>query len=351
MDIQEEIKSLCEQILGEPRRDFPGSGGWFEYNCPSCADENFGTPDEKYNLAVNYEIGSENGMFMHCWKCGFAGPLSRLFKVYGTADQYSKYKKLIADFKESHLYEIQSGSITVNEDFYEKKEVKLPNGISDVFDGSESANMALDYLHKRGVDDYLIRKHNIMYVGNIFGNPYRNMVVIPSYDTFGELNYFSGRDFTGKTEYNKKNYDTPKTEIVFNEYLINWYEPVTLVEGPFDHIVTPNSIPLLGKHISPEYLAYRTITEKAKHTVNIMLDSDAIENAYSNYITLNNSSLMGRVRLVRCPDGYDPSDVYRVYGKKGMLNLLSTASKMSDYSIAVLSSKTKTKKYGKRAYN
>ena len=37
MEAFEEIKDIVETVLGEPRRDFPGSGGWYEYNCPNCA--------------------------------------------------------------------------------------------------------------------------------------------------------------------------------------------------------------------------------------------------------------------------------------------------------------------------
>ena len=54
METFEEIKNIVETVLGEPKRSYSGSGGWYEYNCPSCADENCGAPDGKYNLALNY---------------------------------------------------------------------------------------------------------------------------------------------------------------------------------------------------------------------------------------------------------------------------------------------------------
>ena len=333
MEIQENIKEVFDEVLGVPRRDNAGSGGWYEYNCPSCAEENCGTPDGKYNLAVNYEIGSDNGMYMHCWRCGFGGALSKLMRIYGTPELYRKYKDLVKEFREAHLYEIESGKIVISDDMAEKEELKLPQNTFTVFEDNQSAKQALQYLHDRGVDDFIIKKHSIKYVGNDWGNGYRNMVIIPSYDAFGNLNYYAGRDFTGKDKWNKKNPDVPKTEIVFNEELINWYEPVTLVEGPFDHIVTPNSIPLLGKTIDDTYLVYKTLMEKAKHTVNIMLDSDAINSAIKNYNILNTSELRDRVRIIYCPDGYDPSLVHQHFGRKGILNLLSSATKLSDYTL------------------
>ena len=40
-------------------------------------------------------------------------------------------------------------------------------------------------------------------------------------------------------------------DIIFNEFYINWDLPVYLVEGVFDSLRIPNSIPLLGKGVSP----------------------------------------------------------------------------------------------------
>lgn len=345
MEAQDEIRDLFEKVLDEPRREYAGSGGWYEYNCPACTDDNCGTPDGKYNLAVNYEIGSDNGMFAHCWKCGFAGSLSKVLRIYGTPEMYTEYKKIVKDFKEAHLYEIKSGELTINDDPIEKDELKLPEDCESVYDKTEDGEKALAYLYERGLDDFIIKKYNFRYVGNKWGNAYRNMVILPSYDAFGNLNYYSGRDYTGKPVYNKKNPDIPKTEIVFNEEKINWYEPVTLVEGPFDHVAVPNSIPLLGKSLDETYLVYKTLMQKAKHTVNIMLDADAYETAKKNYCLLNTGALQDRVRMIKCPDGYDPSDVFKKWGRKGILSLLSSAKKLDDYTVSLFTSKTIRKKY------
>lgn len=333
MDIEDKIKELVEEVLGSPKREYAGSGTWFEFDCPNCAAENCGTPDGKHNLAVNVSV---NEAYYHCWRCEIAGRLSNLFKRYGTPALYKRYKDLISEYKSSHLYEIGTGDVVISDDPDKEEKIILPDKCFSVFDGTQDGNKALAYLHQRGVDDFLIKKHGIRYVGNIYGNGYRNMVIIPSYNLFGDLNYFSGRDFTGKKDFNKKNPHIKKTEIVFNEGLINWYEPITLVEGPFDHIVTPNSIPLLGKTIDETYLIYKVLNRNAKSTVNLMLDSDARVNALKNYKKLNSNELFGRVRVIDCPDGYDPSDIYKDFGKHGMLKLISSAHKLDDYVLSSL---------------
>ena len=328
MEIYEKLQNIVESILGSPRREYPGGGGWFEYNCPHCTEENFGEPDNKYNLAVNYEEG-----YCHCWRCFYSTKISKVVKQYGSAENFNEYKNEVSRIKEAFYYQIQAGEFIIHDDPVELEPLTLPN-CNDPHDGTNDGNKALSYLYGRGVDDYIIEKHNIKYVGNEWNSAYRNMIIIPSYDEFGDLNYFTGRDFTGKKNFNKKNPDIAKTEIIFDIGMVNWYEPITIVEGPFDHIVVPNSIPLLGKAMKAEDMIYHTLCHKAKHNINIMLDADAESSALKLYQLLNNGVMFDRIRVVKCPDKMDPSDVYKVYGRKGILALLSNARKVDDLTLA-----------------
>lgn len=331
VETYDEIKDIVEEVLGEPRRDYAGSGGWYEYNCPNCADENCGVQDGKYNLALNYE----HGAYCHCWRCGWSGKISRLLKTYGTRDMLKRYQDCVRDIIESHYYEIENGTIKIEDTDILSEELKLPKDCRTVYDGTQNGDEALNYLYKRGVTDEIIERFGIMYVSKTEpkGNPYRGMVIIPSYDSFGALNYYTGRDYTGTNRIGKKNPEVSKKEFVFNEGRINWYEPVTLVEGPFDHIVTPNSIPLLGKSLSEDFAVYKRITEMCREKVVIMLDDDAYETAFKMYRLLDTSRLNGMVRIAKCPEGYDPSDVFRDFGRKGILNLISSAEKINEYEL------------------
>lgn len=343
MEILDEIKGIVETVLGEPKRSYAGSGGWYEYNCPNCAEENCGTPDGKYNLALNYD----NGAYCHCWRCGWSGKISRLLKKYGNRELLYSYLKCVKDLTESRYYEIENGTLRIEDVSDMGNVLKLPDLATSLYGSTPNAEQALTYLYNRGVTDEIIKRFGILYVPKFpygldkFSNGsrpelYHGMVVIPSYDTFGNLNYFTCRDYTGIPKgrgTDRKNPDIPKKDFVFNEGRINWYEPVTLVEGPFDHIVTPNSIPLLGSTLSEDSEVYRRITEFSRERVNIMLDDDAYSKALKIYRLLESSSLRGMVRLVRCPEGYDPSDVYRDFGRKGILNLLNAAETLDEYTL------------------
>ena len=122
-----------------------------------------------------------------------------------------------------------------------------------------------------------------------------------------------------------------KTHFVFNEEKINWYEDITLVEGAFDHIVVPNSIPLLGKSLKSEYATFNAVVNNAMANINVFLDDDALANAKKIYKLLETTSLKGKIRLIECPTGYDASDIYKVFGKKGIIQMLGKARKLTEF--------------------
>ena len=106
---------------------------------------------------------------------------------------------------------------------------------------------AWNYLTKsRGLTKDIIDKYKIGYT---VGGKYDSRIIIPSYDINDELNYWVGRTYVNqKPKY--LNPDSDKEVIIFNECCLNWDSDIYLVEGPFDHIVVHNSVPLLGKKIS-----------------------------------------------------------------------------------------------------
>lgn len=329
MNFEEKIIPILTDVLGDPKRSYTSSGGWLEYNCPCCADE-LGHADDKYNFAVTVD-----GLYGHCWKCGYSNKLSNIIRRFGTPENLSDYKEELAEYKESRLFKLH-GELNDNvDDIDSVEEISLPNGFKLVETETQSNNtQAVKYLEQRGVDGFLIKKYNIGYCG--YGcDSFSHRIVIPSYDAFGDLNYWVARDYTGKSKLKLLNPKIDKKSIVFNEYFVNWYEPITLVEGPFDHIAVPNSIPLLGKSIDENSMVYKTILARAHAPINILLDDDAIDTAYKMYKFLNNA-MPGNIRIIECPDGYDASDYHRDFGRKGIARLLKSAHKLNDFELAMI---------------
>ena len=99
------------------------------------------------------------------------------------------------------------------------------------------------------------------------------MIIIPSYDSQGNLNYFTGRSFE-KDPYVKYRNPEVSRNIVPNEHLINWNLPLVICEGMFDAIaIKRNAIPLLGKNIQST-LMKKIVTSTIKK-IYIALDKDA----------------------------------------------------------------------------
>lgn len=325
----EEIRGIVEDSIGSPRRE---EGDWLEYNCPYCALEKGVESDGKYNMAVNYGEDMKTKPFFHCWRCGTSGKLSKLIRDFGNSENLSKYYAELKNIKNSLLYNFDFHN---DDNIQLDVDVQLPKDYRKINEKDKYAQEAILYLKNRGLDNFFIDTYNIGYV------PYwssdeemKNRVIIPSYDEYGELNYFVARDYTGRKKYRKyNNPNIKKTEFVFNEYRINWYEDVTLVEGVFDHMVIPNSIPLLGKTLKTSYATFKTIVKNAKCNVNVLLDDDAIDDAKKIYKLLNSTFLKGRIRLIESSFDHDASDVYKDFGKNGIVKLMRNARKMDDFEL------------------
>lgn len=310
------LKEIADSVFGNPKSDY-GSSGWYEYNCPHCREENGGTDDNRHNLAILLNPSKDGRLWGHCWRCGYSGTLKKLVRENGTESENERLSDAIAEINEGSPILDSDDNIVVT-----YSDVKLPDAFSTDFKKTSKGAVAEEYMHHRGVGDNIIKRFGIGYATFGGNNPW---IVIPSYDKFGSLNYWTARECFGKGMRNPK---SDKKTIVFNEMRINWYEPVTIVEGPFDHIVVPNSIPLLGKQMDCESAVYKALYDKSRAGIRIMLDPDAKNNAIRIYRTLDSGKLQGTVTIAECPDWMDASDLYREYGRKGILSVLSKSRKI-----------------------
>jgi len=310
------LVNILESFLGEHRKHNEDTGQ-ISFDCPACSEDK-GMPegDGKGNLEVNYQ----RGMF-RCWSCHdvnhMHGPVIRLLKRYATPKNLRDYLLIKPDADEI----LQK----------DKKEivVELPDGykkLSKCTEKDYKSDLAKKYLYERGITDEIIKEFDIGYT--ITGK-YHHRIIIPSYDSDGNLNYFIARWFSKqKTKLKYINPEAEKSEIIFNEGKINFDATIYLVEGATDHIVTPNSIPLLGKYISPMLLDI--LHDNAMAFIVVVLDDDAWEDGLNLYRQLNFGDLRGRIKIVRCPDGYDPSKIFQIMGANGVTKLLMGARHLNE---------------------
>jgi DNA primase len=150
--------------------------------------------------------------------------------------------------------------------------------------------------------------------------PLRNMVVIPSYDKDGFLNYYVGRSFD-KNAYIKHKLASSTKDIIGFEMYINWDLPVILCEGVFDAMtIKRNAIPLFGKKISTNLM--KKIIESKVEKIYLALDEDALKDAFKHAETF--LSYGKKVYLIEMGDK-DPSEL----GFENFTKLLHNATKLT----------------------
>ena len=286
MDENEALVELLEEVLGDHGLHYPNRGQ-ISFNCPVCDDGR-----NKHNLEVNY---IEN--VYKCWSCGDSegthGPLGKIFDRYGN----KKQKKLYQVFKPETVVKREK----------KKKTLRLPSSYTLFKDSSKVypvRRQAINYLYNRGITDYMIEKYQIGFCDN---GDHAGRIVIPSYNSNGELNYYIARSWNPMSRAKYKNPEAEKDKIIFWESLIDWNKDIFLVEGAFDGLFLDNSIPMLGKHMSE--LLFDTIYKKAKGDIIICLDADAWENAVNLYHELHGGELWGRIKLIKLPDEKDSADL------------------------------------------
>jgi hypothetical protein len=110
---------------------------------------------------------------------------------------------------------------------------------------------------------------------------YRNRIIIPSFDVYGNLNYWIARSFTGdRLKYkNPPKELIPKQKIIINEFWVSWDQEIVLVEGIFDAIKwrKHNVIPILGSYLSNDSLLFQRLIIEKPPRILVALDNDAID--------------------------------------------------------------------------
>lgn len=286
MEENDAIVELLEDLLGDHGLHYPNKGQ-ISFNCPVCDDDR-----NKHNLEINYV----NNVFK-CWSCGDVdgthGSLGKLFDKYGN----KKLKKLYNVLKPETVQPRQKRT----------KKLTLPEGFTLFTESSPVypvRRQAYNYLKSRGITDEIIKKYNIGFCDR---GSHTGRIVVPSYNSEGELNYYVARSWDPMSRAKYKNPQDEKDKIIFWENLIDWNKDVYLVEGAFDGLFVENSIPMLGKHMSE--LLFETIYTKAKGDVIICLDADAWDNSVKLYHELNGGELWGRIKLIKLPDDSDIADL------------------------------------------
>ena len=223
----------------------------------------------KPKLEININTSSNGENVWHCWISDKKGrTISSLFKQLNLPKE--KFEQLNKIIESSRFRNLNSVNIK------QTITLQLPAEYKPLWIKKTTPDFknAMFYLKNRGINIFDIIKYRIGYCDT---GEYAGKIIIPSYDSNGQLNYFVSRAFYKADSQKHKNPKVSKDIIGF-EMLINWAEPIILCEGAFDAIaVKRNAIPLFGKIIQPAL--QKKIIEERVRNIYLCLDSDALKNA------------------------------------------------------------------------
>lgn len=248
------LLGFIENVLGKSHKRAREN---YAFNCPKC---NHHKPKLEVNLHTD-----ENGQNpFECWVCGFKGRTikSLLKQLQVPAEQAYEILKYVRKGDE-----VGYAPTSV---------VELPKEFQSLYNASTTsiiANKVKRYLYKRGFTDRDFLKYNIGYCTS---GQYTGRIIVPSYGENNQLNFFVARTF--EDAYHKYRNPECSKDIIGFENLINWSQPIILVEGVFDAIaVKRNAVPILGKSISKALI--KKIVSSTVEDIYIALDRDALKKA------------------------------------------------------------------------
>jgi hypothetical protein len=241
VSVTDKIK-FFESIFGRGR--LSGNGKNFDVRCPICAP----LDPTKKKLSIR-PLDDAN----HCWTCGWKSrTLAPLLRKYGTQEQLNAYRELIDG--------PDTGNRLVTADLVENQKISLPKDFKLLVHANESdpdVKALWRYVYSRGLSD---RDAWYFKFGISEEHRWKRRVIMPSFDSQGNLNYFVARavDKDKKPKYD--NPDVDKNPIVFNEINLDWTKRLVLCEGPFDLVKCPeNSTALLGSDLDERHELFNQI--------------------------------------------------------------------------------------------
>jgi DNA primase len=256
--LNQPLIALVNSVLGTGKST---SRGNYAYHCPFCNHH-------KPKLEINFNENEKGENPWHCWACDKKGK-----KAYQVLKLFPLSPELINDLKS-----LTKGGFIEKQIVVEKK-VELPKEFKLLLNITQTniiGRHALSYLKSRNITEEDIIKYNIGYCET---GKYAKMIIIPSYDKNGILNYFTGRSFVKDSKQKYQNPDVSRDIIPFELY-INWDLPIILCEGPFDATtIKRNTIPLLGKNIQSTLM--KKLVKSSVEKIYIALDRDAQKQALS----------------------------------------------------------------------
>ena len=255
--------------------------------CPICKS----FKDANYSKQ-KFVIRTDN-FYCQCWICGFkARSLLKILRKYKPQYVQEYIETFIGDTEVLKLTLEEKINLGITEDV-NRAPLELPQGFQLLATAQTTTKYVrrhIEYLESRGIGsepDLWYWKFGFVPWEN---KEYRYRIIIPSYDSNGELNYWTARSIDKKNLLRYTNPSCQRETIVFNDININWSKELLVVEGPFDLVKTKkaneNATCLLGSQLTSDYALFEKIVSN-KTPIVLSLDPEARKKQYKIAEMLN----------------------------------------------------------------
>ena len=257
---------------------------WFNICCLDCANKGH-TPDTKNKMGINYIYG-----YTHCFRCKTRHKLTYFLN------------SIDANYNNDDFIFEDNEPLVVT-----KTEVEFPNefiNVMDLFDDRYPIyTQALEYIEDRiGLDLALKLNVGFCHIGK-----YANRIIIPIFDKGENIIYFVARSIFKFIEPKILNPVGERRSILYNWNTAQNFSEIYIMEGIFGALtVYPYGVATLGKEITEEQIL--VILRSNIKIVNIVLDGNAIEDAYKVAAKIRNLTSRIRLRVYELKKEAQPDD-------------------------------------------
>ena len=277
-------------------KDLPTS---IEVHCPFCPMH---YQDGKKKLSIDF---SKN--VYHCWRCNAKGRASDLLNRFTqlSHSEIISYMFSKDEFINRSLnhQEIKKEVVTSELFAYDAISLKIIEN---------SLNNAKLYLNNRGISDKDIEYYDIR-VGK-HNTAFKNRIIIPTYDEYGNVCYFVARDYVNPNNPRKylNSAGSNKSSHVWNLNHAKENDIIILCEGCFsgisaDRIPNMTAVCTYGKFISSTQA--KLIAKKHPREIIMSLDGDVPFDEVRNNIHIIRAFYRGSISYITIPDKKDPNDL------------------------------------------
>ena len=297
------LESEIRNILNTYFKDVYETNDYFNFRCNYCGD----SQKSKYKKR-GYIIKESSGWYYKCHNCGKSAGIMWWMKTEFPVNFKLFISRCLKNSREEeNTKQIYKNIKTQKKTEYDEK------GLTKTFKNVMKFDVAIEYCENRKIPKEVYSTWFYCDEGK-----FRGRLIIPFYNDKHKIHYYQGRAILPGVE---PKYDSRKgsgLNSIYNYYLVDCDEWVTILEGPIDSSFVENSVALTGVHKSFNDDLMNKFTKKR-----YLLDNDRDGRKASLTLLMNGEKVFNWKKFLKDYDCDSVKDVneFIIKNPKGIVKL------------------------------